>query len=74
LAAIEGDADGVAGLMFFHDGVDILGIDDPLPVDGHDEVAAQQDGSIAHIGLLRAAAQAGLLGRSAGNNLLNQNS
>jgi len=52
--------------------VDLLGIGDPLSVDGHDEIAAQQDGLIAHVGLLRAAAQAGLLSRSAGENLLDQ--
>ena len=37
------------------------------------QVAAQHDGSIADVGLLVAAAQAGPLGRAAGNHLLDQN-
>jgi len=40
LAADEGHGYGVAGLMLFHDGIDVLGIGDLLAVDGNNQVAA----------------------------------
>ena len=46
LAAVadDGDADDVAGLVLFHDGADVLRIGDLLAVDGHNQIAAEQDG------------------------------
>jgi hypothetical protein len=65
-AAEDGNADGVAGLVAVHEGVDILRVSNLLAVDGDDEVAAEHDGRVADVGLLIAAVQAGTFGSSAG--------
>ena len=70
--AEDSDADGVAGLVLVHEGANILRVGDLLSVDGDDEVAAQHDGGVADIGLLVATVEACALGRSAGDNALNQ--
>ena len=72
VAAQDGDADYVAGLVLVHDGADVLRIGDLLAVDGDDEVAAEHDGRVADVGLLIAAVQAGALGCSAGNDALDE--
>ena len=51
---------------------ELAGISDLLAVDGDDEVAANHDGLVAHVGLFIAAAQAGTLGCAPGDNLLHQ--
>ena len=74
MAAQDGDADYVAGLVLVHDDADVLRIGDLLTVDGDDEVSAELDGRIADVGLLGAAAQAGALGSSAGKDALDEDS
>ena len=71
-AAIEGDADGIAGLMLVHDGADLLRIADRLAIHSHNKVAAQKDWCVAHVGLFIAAVQAGPFRRAAGDHFLDQ--
>ena len=72
-AADDRHAHGVACLVLVHDGVDVLRVFNFLAIDGDNQIAAQHDGRIAHVGLLVAAAQAGAIGGSAGNHPLDQN-
>ena len=65
-------ADRIAGLVLVHDRADVLRIGDLLAVDSHNQVAAQHDGRVAHIGLLIAAMQTRPFRRAAWNHLLNQ--
>jgi len=74
VAAQDGYADYVAGLMLVHDDADVLRIGDLLTVDGDDEVSAELDGRIADVGLLGAAVQAGAFSCSAGKDALDEDS
>src|SRR5271169_603604 len=67
LAAVEGDLDLVASVVLVHDMGDVILVLDVLIVDADDEVAPEHDGSVAEVGFLRAAAEAGALGRTTGN-------
>ena len=73
LAAEDADADRVAGLVFVHEGADVLGIGDLLTVDSDDEVTSEHDGRVADVGLLIAAVEASALGGSAGDDALDEN-
>lgn len=64
-SAQDGDADRVPRLMLVHDGADVLWVRHLLSVDGYDQVAAQHDGRVAHVGLLIASAQSGPVRRAA---------
>ena len=63
--AIERDADGVSSLVLINEVVDVLRIGDLLAVDGHNQIATEQDRRVADVSLLVAAVNAGALGRSA---------
>ena len=43
-----------------------------MAVDGDNQIAAEHDGLVAHVGLLIAAAQAGALRRAAGKDALDE--
>ena len=69
---IDRKRDRVTGVMGIQSRGKILGVGALPRIKADNEVAAEHDGLVAHIGLLRAAMKAGFLGSSAGKNPLHQ--
>src|SRR3974390_1237699 len=74
LVAVDGDLDCVSGAMVVHHLRQVLLILDLLIIDGHDQVAAEHDGSIAEISPLSSGAKARLIRRPTWNYLYDQQS
>src|SRR5437764_3741253 len=72
LAAIDGDADGIARAVIVHDMAEILLILDVLTVNRDDEVASDRDRSIAEVSAFVATVQAGAVSSASRNHLHDQ--
>src|SRR5579871_1903921 len=70
MAAEDGDADRVAGLMLVHDCRNVLRALDLFAINTDDEISAEHDGLIADVSTLVAATEAGTFGSAATSDLL----
>ena len=71
-STIDGYVDDITGLVLFHDGSDVGGVDDLFVVDADDKIAADQNRHVAEVGLFAAAAYSGTIGRASGNDFLHE--
>src|SRR5207253_3757922 len=74
LAAIDGDAHGVASSMVVHDLSQILLVGDFFVINRDDQVSAEHDRDIREVRTLTSSVQAGTFRSATGNHLNNQQS